>query len=185
MYLIATATCCSTAKKFCDTLHSPAVAPWVNCLNIYLAFQTVCSSLHTAPSAWFQYLRQLSLALLELLPLIMQSQRPAAWTGYLWSQIALMHWKMPTSWCLSANHPVTTFLLWGLRARSQPRNDMETSSFCTVICRNCRHSPAPPPPMLFLKVHHSQVGVNTVLGTAFANSSVSTRESVGLQKSRF
>lgn len=106
MCLLATATWCGTAKKFCDALHNPAVASWVNCLNIYLVFWIICSSLHGAPSTLFQYLRQLALALLKLLPLTMQSQRPVTWTGYLWSQITVMHWKMPALWCLSANHPV-------------------------------------------------------------------------------
>lgn len=33
------------------TPSSPAVASWVNCLNIYSAFQTVCSAFHAAPTA--------------------------------------------------------------------------------------------------------------------------------------
>lgn len=37
-----------------DTRSSPAVASWVNCSNVYSAFQSlgVCSALHTGPATW-------------------------------------------------------------------------------------------------------------------------------------
>lgn len=128
----------------------------------------------------FQYLRQLALALLELLPLVMQSQSPAIWTGYSWSQTPLMHCKMFTSWCLSANHPVMTLLLCEVWEHVPSRGMIwKPAHSAQSLGSSCRHSPRATPPMFFLKVHHGQMGgtpLNTVQGTAFANSSVNTTE---------
>lgn len=56
---------------------------------------------------------------------------------------------------------------------------MEPAHSAQSLCSSCRHSPCATPPMFFLKVHHGQMGgtpLNTVQGTAFANSSVNTTE---------
>lgn len=98
-----------------------------------------------------------------------------------------MHWKMSASWCLCANHPVTTLLVFESTFPAEEGYRIQL----ILHSHSAAHAdiaPVPPLPMLLLKVQQSQMGVtplNTVQGTDFANSSVNTAESVGLQKSRF
>lgn len=98
-----------------DTLSSPAVASWVNCLNIYSAFQTVCSALHAAPATWLPVPdatpSNLAGASASCMAAAAVQQIPAIWAGCLWSQIPSLHWKTSTPQRLSADNMVTALLL--------------------------------------------------------------------------
>lgn len=149
-----------------------------------LSFSQFVHPFMLLPPCDFQYLRQLAPALLELLPLVMESHQSRQGTCDLRS-LCCIGKCLPHGACLQIT---LSQLCLCLRAHSQQRKVTESSSFCTVTAVPADIASVPPLPMLLLKVQQSQMGVtplNPVQGTAFANSSVDTTGSVGLQKSRF
>lgn len=126
-----------------DTLSSPAVASWVNCLNIYSAFQMFFSALHVVPATGLPVPESNSCSLTGTCASCVAATAvlyiTATWAGCLWSQIYTVHWKTSTPCCLSANSAVTALLLCEVWEHV-PRRGMigKLAHSAQSLCSSCR-----------------------------------------------
>lgn len=162
-----------------DTLSSPAVALWVNCLNIYSAFQMFFSALRAVPAMLLPVPEANNCSLAGSCASCIAATAvlyiTATWAGCLWSQIHTVHWKTSTPCCLPAHSAVTALFLCEVWEHIPSRGIIGKSAHSAQsLCSSGRptfHATLSNAP--FKNISNGSL-LDTVQRTAFANSSVNT-----------